>query len=1500
MLESDGSVYGCVPMVDSESGQICEAKYGAGFKAYHPTNSCDEKLAADLRGTEYDSTKGEEIITEASCLQYEVGTKLGCQFWDYNPAYNYCASNYGEKYLPFTISKTCSIERADYEFGYIDANELISGLDEKITEAESILTLIDREGMHDSLQGLISRTPIIGNEFYSDVMKGLLSKIKIINAEIEKRSQYKVKLQGEAVEQFVKDIYRYFAIVSRVYKIYAIVAHKNHKKLDTYSFDNLSFLSLKLKKVFALEVLANLNMKVRTLENDMVEIYESDQNKELYEYMALSNPKNEVDYAKLISFFGIRENLVNVWALDRMSDKNLLAQNISSCGEFLSFKPQNSISSIASVKENSEYDLFYNEYLEKEEKLKEKISEYKLVEAQDVKNILLKIYAKNAGLSSLIQEYYQNNANDAQVNKHFSEDGFNISKAIEEDLNAFVKSHFRTFVMPGDRVTNINNLKSRIISETKKRQIESFKSFVLGQYPWISVSEMAQIEKEIEKEVLNYARSYEKKLASGLDIIFQDYGMKKISVENNYKKKVDHTLTLSKEYAKYANMAVLLERNETQEVKYAPSTIKELMTFFEHKMNKSFQDVRLTLEKDEKLAKVLSEFFTKVTEKFNSEYFVQTGLNEFQHKGEDEERSAALWQFMFEVAKEYYENNSFELSELALVPNATMLARDRDSMARNPYTIKVFRDGTPVTLHINDFYETLESKMYIDIPWRDIAMKVGPLFGLDEIDNYGNRNIADKTTDGTFDRPKSYISSKGEIKYDHLSDSISYSSLKRLYMMSMDYTKDEIKDNLVLQREHARNLEEYNKEKNEDIEIIKDGATLFARIFELFKLPMGAIANNYSAGEFRLDKEDKKILLTNKLSEVYGQSALLKNRITTKEMVRTLIVPRRDTQTPYFMDLEENIERTLLLKIGLEAYENNEFNTERATQLIKKVIAKAELEIVGKVQEFCSANPYDFKKDKTFRDTFASSVFLRETVKSDQTITPKMSKHLKELDENVRKLTRTKMSALNEDFLEPGMLYFGAVAILAIGIIASAATMGTAAPGALATLTAYSTWLLAASNWVFLPMIAASTYTRINTQFIEVPAQLKFQKSLAYSQIDQAKVADFELVDQIRNENRVASYWTVGFLPLDLLFGYQIAGSVKSWLGYTGAKSFKNLTGMELRKFSSPPQASRVGTKFSEYRMKYGVLRSAYKKVGNSINRLTQNLPRNQMLPEHFIKSAPLRMGIANTFKKLKIHNRPWVIGDEVSKYYGLYENRLKTYNKYLIEEAKVIEYTRLEKGLKLKEVFSNGFWSYSKFGFTMSSFYKALKEKRLLSYLREYGDLMEGLHTAQLKVVQDRMIKIKTIKDKIEKFKFMREGDEVIVRGGTELTDDLIKELSDEEIMLLLDIGKKTNGYLAELKPIFKEHTKLIRSLHSVRYQYGHTGELMNGSEQSYNDFLRDSIDSKYIFKSDKEDLVNFYEGVIRQSYRKDNAQLDDLMKSLEEHIETLFIVDRFGHRIY
>lgn len=1490
----NAQVYYCQPTQDKEQDQLCQEKFGETYHSYFENQNCNLKMAAEMRGEEFQ----EELPTlvEAACFTHEKATQLGCEEWTFEPALDYCSQVFSAKYIPHYPKGKCSVERAEQEFGFISGDELVEGLKEDLAQANAILTMIDREGVKDSLGGLISTRPAIGNDFYTPVMKGLLAKMNEIKNQLEHRSQQKIKFSGARVKEFLISILTYIDISNRINKVYAYVAHRNHKKLETYKFEDLSFLNLRLGKPMAMEVLNRINLKAKTVADEVVELSQSEQNKQMYEYLAIAEPDTAVDYAKLISFLGIRENTTNLWALDRMSERDLLNKPISSCGPFLNFNERMKPKRWAGISENIQYDYFINDYLNRQEDLSAALLMHQALDRDNI-SLVQMMYESVPGFRVEVENYHQRNGLNIEegIKQYFLDDLQTIINATEKDRFDFVVNQFRSIILPSDNILDVEHIKETLAAAMVKRQIVATIDGFYQIYPLFSEAD----QELVEVTVKNYFRQfvtepYKSRLKTSLSQALEGYGKKSIQAKINREEKIDHTFETAKKYAKYAKLSVRLKGHiQGYSTEVQPTDMQQLLAIFENKTAQEFQDLKLSTEVNPHFAKTLEKFFGKVTEKFKQSIDQESLLNELEDTRTDTEKTEALYVALFETAKEFYAENKFDIIEEALVPEATLLSRDQEELLRNPFFIQIYRDGTPVVLHVDDFYKAFEEKIVdFKAPVVSKVNSTANLLGLSSIQDKGSRDHEGKkvVTAGYFGMPKNYYGKKGTVLLDNVSSDLDHNALQRLYKQSLGLTRQEIITNHNFRKEQKLDREDLLK----DEEIIQSTQELYARVFELFRIPMADIVRGDISGkkEFDLSPEDKRHLVKGELSKAYGEAILLSNHLETTEIVKKKVCTGSFYPTCRMKENEEVISRPLIEKIAVHAYDL-EVDEVKAKALIEDVIKQAETNIPGKLESFCLADYMNYKKNANFRKAFKSAEFLRRTLRSDSGTTISNSRKIQQLDSQVAKEIRTKWEVWNEDYLEPVLFTLGMVTLVAVGVMLSLSSFGTAAPAAIGSISAYIGMFLSASNYVFLPLVIATTYTRVNHQFIEVPAQLKFQTSLAHSQISEAKITEYEQIEQMRSDNKFQQVITVGLLPLDLFFGYSVVQQVRTGLGVSGVKSFNKLTGVSLKGFAKPADGLAHTSSYADLRRSRGRMRSAIAYAGQRIQNAKMYLPRYQAVPESMIRTQALRVGIARKLREIGLAKKPWEILGDVKSYTQRMQSRLSEYKTYVEAEAKEIAKFQLNSRMHMAEVMEFGVQN-TKFGFTIKSFFAAIFKGKLKSYLDNYGELIVDLKKSQGEFVKNKIRVTENALAKLEEFQKLHAGS-----AGDDLIDDMLKYLTDDELLALERVAKKSAGPLRSLKPVFKQYQNLVQSLRPVSYLYGHSGHEFSEKSKLASNFLSDDKIHNYTYSSDSEDIVLFYESILRQ-----NAFLDEsseaLRRQLEERISRLFTLDAQGNRIY
>ena len=205
LTELDGEIYGCERL---ESGdKWCQSNFSKETIAFRTTNTCSEELAHELIGKTYTPKKNEQTAqVEAACMTFEQGEKLGCQYYDFFKAENYCAENFGHRYVPFVISNTCSLAKASALRGEVSSAKLLDGVRSQMDEIDSLITMVDKTDPK-GLMAFTANRPTLSGEFYTNSMKAIMAKMNMVKGTLEKNSSLNVVMKNDKyVEEFLKQI----------------------------------------------------------------------------------------------------------------------------------------------------------------------------------------------------------------------------------------------------------------------------------------------------------------------------------------------------------------------------------------------------------------------------------------------------------------------------------------------------------------------------------------------------------------------------------------------------------------------------------------------------------------------------------------------------------------------------------------------------------------------------------------------------------------------------------------------------------------------------------------------------------------------------------------------------------------------------------------------------------------------------------------------------------------------------------------------------------------------------------------------------------------------------------------------------------------------------------------------------------------------------------------------------------------------------------------------
>lgn len=1485
--EDNALIYNCERSNNTQADKLCAEKVQGGEERlfdYKLTNRCsqsrskfllgelDQLESGGLQSLEYNS------YVEAVCLTFEQGEKRSCEYFDYEPASNYCAHFYGHKFIAYRVTDTCSVELADSLAGFDDSAELIIGLESPMKKINGFLSLIDRETLASNMEGKTTSLPVIENDFYTPIMKKTLELMGEVKRKLEDRSHLNIKFQVNSKDRFNKKhplklfreyLVQYVGFVMRVNKVYAHVAHKNHLVLRSYDFEKLKFLDLNLSKKWGRELVSQVQAYPLKADDGSFIFGLSEQEKQVVEYKAMENPQNSTDYAKLVSFLSLRDFLVNSWAIDKMSGhKNFEHQNFP-LGKFLSFRKEKAgqpLSETPVVRELKNFDRLYNVYLGNLENLAKELEDLSLLEKKSLSKVISKVISSQEWLGQLISEFGNGD------NEAYALENANFLIQVDDIYRngQLLKDLSELFIFP-EETADIRKLALKLTNYISKKRFEFLVDYFVGQHKWTDDANLQDVEKVLKQELTKeYKSGYKETLVDQLiPFLRKIFDDKKIA-EEFYQQKVDETLAAAKDGVLGAYSLVSLGSENLDRISLNPSTIQELQQLFEYKMGRRYQDVQRTMNSQEKLTQKVNAFFVEISNKFKEE-FIEQSAGEEKLKGTREEREAGLREIVVDRAFKYLKDKKIDIGEG--IPEATLLARDRDIIT-SAYRIQVYRDGTPVTMHIDEFYRTFQEDTGIDIPRSNIVMRMDTLMGIAPLFEYSTRTHMDDFNNQVL------ISEAGEAYLS--TPQVSLDDMKRVYLQSLDLTKHEIGESLRIIQEEKSKAEE---EKSGDI--INEEKELFSRVFEILNISKSKRKFvNLSRGFTK--RVDEKKFMARILSNLgYSQSALLNASIETTEETTEYIYTSFGERMP--MPSVEKVERKLLEKIAVHAYnpKRDTVDEKRAIDLIKKVIANAKKEIQGKLKAISSANYLNYKNNDDFISLFKASSAVRSNLKSSVGTSILNAKKIRKYDEQMAKDLRTWSEAVNEDYLDKALWVLGGIAIGGLVIAMGIMSFGVAVPVGLKMIAAGIMGFLSIEFYLSFPLVTLALYNRINNNFIEKPAQLQFSKSLALSQIESNVVVDWGQLDEEIKANKSGKVWTVALAPLDVLYGGMMVRQIRNNLGYTGRSAYQKMTGMRFRSYTPfERKIKQEGIK------NYGVIRNAINRAKETYR---SRVPRFQPVLPELLKTPALRAGLVRKFESLGIANRPWMIYDDILNYNNSLKDRFVLMDRFAKDTDKIASKAKLSGGLKFAELqefgFKYGRFAYAPRGFWRSLKWKNIKNGKFIEYWTRRKDSLSKLRQLQGRLISRKTQKIDEVIQKVDEFKSLYAGK----TANDDMAKKFVSYFTDDELLLLQWIAKKSTGPLKQFKSVFKQYKQVLEGLTPKGYSAGEAFRVHMGSDDL---FMEDATKLK-AFENETEDIVRFYETILSQSII-DTQDMRVVRSQLESELSNMFTTKPDGARIY
>jgi hypothetical protein len=550
---------------------------------------------------------------------------------------------------------------------------------------------------------------------------------------------------------------------------------------------------------------------------------------------------------------------------------------------------------------------------------------------------------------------------------------------------------------------------------------------------------------------------------------------------------------------------------------------------------------------------------------------------------------------------------------------------------------------------------------------------------------------------------------------------------------------------------------------------------------------------------------DQDIIANIRLGAAYSSSPILRIPLT------------RSTTNSYFVGVDgasvsEEVKKEkpamirMLKALAINGDGVHSVNKQTLLNLIKETLSVAKQNQEGKTEVLCLADHKKPGSDKNFKDLFRSSTMIRMGILSNEALTQETSTRLNRLDEELKKETRYWHESINEDYIEPMMNVACVIFLVSVFIIPMLGSAGVLAPGSVMLL-------MTLLDGVDLAFTGASLYYRSMSTFYEVPAQVKFQKSMAMSQIANFSLTSWDDVQSAESASRSSQLLSAVFTPFDLIVGGQFYYSSKKLLGITGKNALKQL-GMPARGFGSVPKHVLPRLSLSEMIKQKGVVKGTVSKGVQQVKDLKLLVPRYQPLTTTQLTDA-VRVGLVTKARQLGVASKPWELTASLKSVSSKLAERLEV-NKVVSD----ITNSSLEKAsmtgkMTFKEFINKP--TYAKELLVPMGLIGAMKKGQLGRYLSDWGSVMESINRLRGQMLNKRRRTLEGMVAKLAEVEQLASSrpDFLTQSKKADWMDYFQSLLSDEEIHVLSTISKTTDDpTMKAFKTVFKAHEDVIEGI--------------------------------------------------------------------------------------
>ena len=1428
----DGENYECLSVENDEKAMNECRSANKDLFPYYVDNYCPMNLdQREVRKSLFDISK------EAVCLPLEDGLENNCMRWEFDLAQNYCMEIYGADYISFLpTSRKCSVENADKKFGYTSSDKLISGLKNKLDTLKNLLFLVDREDLAKRFKNFVSYHPITKLNFDDPVLKEIMVLMLELKDLFKEKSILNIKLVGadKNIKVFKNSIHQYQSYLIRLYKFYAFTAHANQTFINRYDFSELKDFHLQLSHLWANEVMVEASYHLKRVDSRFSEIGISHAELLLIELMALSEPDNKKEYAKLVLFKGLRNYLTNLWALDDVTEKNLLEYSKNSCTEFLNFRGSGPLDMDPYIKETKAYS-FYFDYWMKNIGALFNYFQPEIDWDQQKKEALAKELLKFKNLTEFQEKLAQRKLEEHELITHYS----SIIELIDQRVRAGSVqwiTGFSTLLYAGDMSKTHKEKAQVYIDFMKNKYKRVFLEGVLLAFSLLDKQTIKEIKVTVDKILEHSLLSYTKEKMKGAKIEFEKIIKSVPTAKDNREKLISKSLDEINRISLLKRSLKELEKGH--DLGISPSDLQGFITFFYIRMNEEIPEVKAYFKQSNEL----QAFFERILKE--TAQILQTKLKE----SDQQEKSL----FLYEKIKGEFEAviRSKDLSKALAIPNEAILSPILEKLLKSPYVIPVYENGVVASsMSLEELYEKIADDFNIIIPFER---------------NKDYSSVWSGKVNSSQEKPSKFqwslmslqsrrLYRKSKLKDNKLQSLLSEKEIKELLLQSYDETKKEISK--------SKKLEKAFVEEKEIFVDLEDQVAL-EKMFNVFFM---------HDSNFNLSISEQKILLLSEISKIMKNNPFLGLKIKVFETVPEYINTHKDSAKVHKVMVEREFEYPITDYILTDRYIVEEKSARDAFEKVLNQSAESSKNIFNKL---CNANIHDFS-DESFITAFKSMSEVRLKMLDSSTTNYAYKDKIKQFEKDLKIEARSEMQAFTEDVLDPFLLWGGLGLIGAIGVVWSLGTFGIGAPAFVGGVMVF----INSMNYGMLAVTLMATSSRINEGFVRVPEQLKFHRNIAQTQLVEASSTSYEAIEERISEKNLELGITMALLPLDIWFGVDVAKDILRSTGVTGVRSFKKLSGMELYQLKQGNKLRAKDPQSTETSKRPRFRREVLTKL--NLSYFKSYLPKFQAIPNHVLSHELLKIGLSRKLYDLEV--TPVQLIKQLDKRVTKLKNKLVVNKELSSKSLEVLQDSRLS----FQDIIFHDKLGFSKlrFPYWLYSEFRAVKSGRYSDFKRRFGPVAKNLKTLRGKLIQEE---VERVNDLISNLKELdgKDGIDFSQSLSSKDWERIFEKFDEDHLNFLGVIAKKWNSEFWFLKETFKQYDEAIGGIKPYSSEFGMSDA---GDNQYITSFLDEKARFGDIFKNEIDDVKNFYESLIYFYGKSSNPEIYLLSKQIETKLKEL-----------